>query len=76
MNYKTMKFDEIVEWCKENNQIEWLKEEVNKKTTKDGKKRNISYIEVKRNFVLKFMPEIAPKPKQKKPSMLEILENL
>lgn len=77
MDYKTMTFNDIVEWCKENNQVEWLKTEVSRTiTTKEGKERNPSYIEVKRNFVLKFMPEIAPKPTKKNPTMLEIIANL
>lgn len=25
MNYRTMKIEDIIEWCKANNQVEWLK---------------------------------------------------
>lgn len=58
--------------------------------TEDGKKiskadktkeptiemRPISFIQVKLDFVNKFMPEIAPKAKEKKPSMYELVKNL
>ena len=79
MNYKTMNFEQVVEWCKENNQLEWLKATVAKTLpTKDGKgTRHINFLEVKREFARKFMPEIVPVRKTpKKPSMKEILEAL
>ena len=36
----------------------------------------ISFIEIKTAFVEKFMPEIAPKKKEKKPTMYDIIANL
>ena len=30
MTYKTMKIEDIIKWCQENNQIEWLKAESEK----------------------------------------------
>lgn len=30
MDYKKMKLQDVIEWCKANNQIEWLKEVVNR----------------------------------------------
>lgn len=80
MNYRTMTVDDIISWCQENNQVEWLKETAKKtvekkvypKVTKDGKKVldktveptikmvPISFIELKLEFVNKFMPELAP----------------
>lgn len=32
MNYKTMKIDDIINWCKENNQVDWLKKTASQKT--------------------------------------------
>ena len=89
MDYKAMKLPDIVNWCVANKQVNWLKE-ISKTTypvlTKDGepvldkkgnpKTRKISFIEIKLAFVEKFMPEIAPEKKPKKPSMYEIIANL
>ena len=33
MTYKDMTIQDIIAWCKENNQVEWLKAEAAKKTT-------------------------------------------
>lgn len=91
MDFKTMKIDDIINWCVANNQVEWLKAEAQKKTTRkvypkitqDGKKvtdktqtptiieQPITFIEIKKDFVDKFMPEIAPKAKEAKPTMYE-----
>jgi hypothetical protein len=77
MDYKSMTFEQIVAWCKANNQVAWLKE-IGKQTTtdEDGKVHRISFIEIKVAFVNKFMPEIAPKKKETKPSMYDILDSL
>ena len=32
MNFKTMGIEDVIEWCKANNQIEWLKKTAAKKT--------------------------------------------
>ena len=77
MNYKTMKIDDIIKWCKDNNQVEWLKEIASKTFTNDeGKERRISFIEIKNAFATKFMPEIMPEKKDKKPSMYELIASL
>lgn len=77
MDFKTMKIEDIINWCVENKQVEWLKE-IAAKTfpTKDGGERNITFIEIKLAFVDKFMPEIAPMRKPKKPTMYELIANL
>ena len=92
MNYKTMDINDIINWCKENNQVPWLKAQmaltfpVMKEV--DGQKvqvldkqgnprvRKISFIELKTEFIYKFMPEIAPKRKEKKPTMYELVDAL
>ena len=81
MDYKKLTFNDIVEWCKANNQVEWLKREVETIVVdedKDGNEfeRDITFIEIKRDFAEKFMPEIAPKRKPKKPSMKDIVAAL
>lgn len=88
--YKDIKLDDIIDWCKANNQVAWLKAEAAKKVeverytgkvkvVKNGKEvlvvdKNsakvkveapITFIQLKKAFVEKFMPEIAPKAKAK-----------
>ena len=77
MNYKDMRIEDIIEWCKANKQVDWLKETAAQQfTTKEGKARNITFIELKLAFVKKFMPEIAPKAQAKKPTMYELIAKL
>lgn len=77
MNYRDMKIEDIIKYCQEHNEVAWLKETAAKTLpTADGGERKISFIEIKLAFVNKFMPEIAPKAKEKKPSMYEIIANL
>ena len=98
MTYLTMKIEDIIKWCQENNQVEWLKKEAAKKVevkvypkVKNEKGKmvqdktqapigtkevNIPYVELKNNFVNKFMPELAPKANAKKPSMYDMIANL
>ena len=33
MNYQTMKLEDILNWCDEHNQLDWLEEMADKKTT-------------------------------------------
>lgn len=96
MDYKTMKINDIVEWCRDHNQMDWLKKEAAKITyiksyprvKVDGKlvldktaepimkEVPITFIELKKAFVMEFMPEIAPKAEPKKPTFHEIIKNL
>lgn len=113
MNYKTMKIEDIIKWCQDNNEVEWLKAKAAEKVdykvyptikvakvdengnpvlSKKGKqlfanvadkskepaieKRPITFIQIKQAFCEKFMPEIMPKSKAKKPSMYEIIKGL
>lgn len=77
MNYKDMNIDGIIEWCQANNEVDWLKETAAKTyETEDGKKRRISFIELKLEFVKKFMPDIAPKAQPKKISMYDRISKL
>ena len=76
MNYKDMRIEDIIEWCKANKEVDWLKDTASKTFVKDGKERRISFIELKLEFVKKFMPEIAPKAQAKKPTMYELIAKL
>lgn len=76
MNYKTMKFEDILAWCKQNNQIDWLKAKVNErvKDKETGEMRDISFIEVKRAFCEMFMPNILPVAKSGRKTMKDIMK--
>ena len=77
MNFKAMNIDDIIDWCIENKQVDWLKKtSATTFPTADGKTRKISFIEIKLEFVKKFMPEIAPKAQAKKPSMYDRINAL
>lgn len=101
LNFKDMTINDIIEWCQENNQVEWLKKEAAKKVkcevyprikavNEKGKTvsvadksqkpttemRPISFIQIKTDFVDKFMPELAPKKKAKEPNMYDLIANL
>ena len=77
MNYKDMRIEDIIAWCQENKEVDWLKEAAAKTyKTEDGKERRISFIELKLEFVKKFMPSIAPKAQPKKPSMYDLIAKL
>ena len=77
MDYKKLNIDDIINWCVANNQVDWLKAEASRKfRNEDGTERAITFIEIKRDFAKKFMPEIMPKSKEKKPSMFEKIKAL
>lgn len=76
MNYQTMKIEDIIEWCKANNQVAWLKETAGKTYSTENGERRISFIELKLEFVKKFMPELAPKSQGKKATMYDIIAAL
>lgn len=49
---------------------------VDKKATPTIEMRPITFIQIKTNFVNTFMPEIAPKKKEAKPSMYDLIKAL
>ena len=67
MDFMKMTVTDIIDWCKANGEVSWLKKTA--ATEIDGRK--ITFIELKKAFVDKFMPEIAPKSKPKQPSMYD-----
>ena len=77
MDFKTIKFEAIKEWCIANNQVAWLKKAAKEQYfNEDGTPRDISYVDLKLAFFDKFFPELAPKRKEKKPTIWEEIEAL
>jgi hypothetical protein len=68
----------IIEYCKEKGEIDWLKSTINEEVAPDkrGRNRKKSFIELRKEFVIKFMPEFAPMAQPKKPSMYDIINAL
>lgn len=73
MDFNKINIDYIINWCIENKQVAWLKEEANKTyINKNGKECKASFIQIKYAFCRKFMPEIVPVAKEeKKPTMYD-----
>jgi intein-encoded DNA endonuclease-like protein len=88
MDFKTMSIDDIIAWCKANDQVEWLKAEAAKTfpikfKDEDGniyvdekKRRKISHFEIKKDFCKMFMPDIMPKKKPKAKTMWDKIAEL
>jgi hypothetical protein len=81
--YQDIQLADIINWCKANNQVAWLKETAEKEYPVKDKEtgevvgtRKITYIELKLAFVREFMSFIAPKEKEKKPSMYDLIASL
>ena len=72
MDYMTMKFNDIVQWCKDNNQVAWLKDAA--KPNANGKRP--TFIKLKKEFASKFMPDIMPTKQPKAPTMYDIIDSL
>ena len=82
-SYQEIQLIDIINWCKANDQVAWLKEAVeteypvkDKETGEEVGKRKITFIELKLAFVRKFMPNVAPEKKEKKPSMYDLIASL
>lgn len=77
---KEINLDYIIEYVKTQDKwaIEWLKGVANKEMppNKSGNPRQITFIEIRNEFVKQFMPELAPQPKEKKPSMYARINGL
>ncbi len=67
LDYKTMSIEDIIEWCQENGKTDWLKTYAAKE--KNGKKP--TFFQIRKAFCTKFMPELLPKAKTKKPTMYD-----
>lgn len=102
LDFKSMNLQDIINWCKENNQVEWLKAKAqetvvverytgrvattnakgktvfvaDKNSQKVKERKPITFIQIKTDFVNKFMPEIAPKKKAKEKNMYDIIAEL
>lgn len=68
----SVKLDHILQWCEENDQLDWLEKEASKTVKKDGEEKPIAYIELRRRWAEKFQPDyLKKKSKKKAPTMLE-----
>lgn len=69
--------DFIIEYCKENGEVAWLKELVNTPglVDKNGNPRKIGFVEVRNAFAKKFFPGLI-KTKEKKKTMFERIAEL
>ena len=72
MNFKTATINDIIDWCKENNQVAWLKEEANK--TKEYKQypRKKEYDPEKKKYVYVADKDKEPKIKIRKLGFIDI----
>ena len=77
---KDIDFAFIIEYVKEQgpDAIQWLKDLKNKPVPpdKNGRERKISFIELRKEFVIKYFPQWAPKKKEKKLTMWEQIDAL
>ena len=77
---KEINLDYIIEYVRNEGEwaVAWLKEVVNKEMppNKKGNPRKVTFIEIRNEFVKRFMPELAPPTKEKKPSMYDRINNL
>lgn len=102
LTFKDMNIDDIISWCEENGQTEWLKAEAARTVTckvyprtKDGINKNgkpckkadktakpsrverpITFVQIKKDFCKKFMPELIPQKKAKKTTMYDRISKL
>jgi len=74
-NINEISIDFIINYCtaKGKADIAWLKALAAAKVApdKNGRERRISFIEIRKEFVKKYFPSIAPAAKEKKPTMYE-----
>lgn len=79
-NIKEINFDYIEEYVQEKGEKDkqWLVDlwETEVPPDKNGKKRHISFIEIRNAFVDKYMPELKPKAKPKAPTMQDRIAKL
>ena len=62
MDFQKLNYEQIEDWCFTNGKEDWLEEQL---------EANTPFIQLKRNFAKKFMPEIIPTAQPKKPTMLD-----
>ena len=79
-NIKDINFPYIMEYVKDKGEtdIQWLIDLMKKEVPNDknDKPRNISFIEIRKDFVLKYMPDLMPEPKPKEPTMQARIKEL
>lgn len=67
----------IKDYCVANNEVAWLKEQVNKTYVgKDGKERDNGLFQIRKAFFATFFPNVKPKTPAKKPTFKDIVNAL
>lgn len=63
----------VIDYCVANKQVKWLQETAQKKyVDKNGKEQNYNFFQIRKEFVLKFMPELDGKKNEvKKETLLD-----
>lgn len=74
LDFKTMDINDIIKWCKDNNQTDWLKREAAKKVEVERYTRRVKKLDEKGNVVLNknnkpvyVVDKTSPKEKIKQP---------
>lgn len=87
-SYTEINFTDILEYCKTNNCVAWLKDFCVEKSylasyvNDEGEKieeiitRRPTFVEIKKAFTIEFFPAIAPKDKAPKVSMYDLIDAL
>ena len=79
-NLKQITFQYIKEYVTEKGEtdIQWLLDtfDTEMPPDKNGKQRRITFIELRKAFAIKYMPELIPPPKEKRPTMFDEIEEL
>jgi beta-lactamase class D len=52
LNFKTMNIDDIINWCKQNNEVDWLKREAAKTINVERYTRRVKKVDENGNVVL------------------------
>jgi len=45
-------------------------------TDKNGKARRMSFIEIRKEFAIRYLPHLAPQAKEKKPTMYDLIDEI
>lgn len=63
----------VIDYCVANKEVKWLQEVANKEyVDKNGKKQVYNFFQIRKEFVLRFMPELDGKKNEvKKPTLLD-----
>lgn len=67
-----IKLEHIMDWCADNNALDWLEAKASETVVKDGVEKPITYVEVRKAWAQKYRPDLLQKKSKKKsPTMLD-----